>query len=182
MGSATLQTARKLIKCRTAPVLFFLSVGIKLNIMSLYNMMNGVNQLTFFVLPMLGKHPNEYPRFRDFFLQDEEHPEYDNYLHVYTRCGGGNRGCDFGEEELMKHPNFVATFDDSYDCTYGTYVFSVPTEWKDDFEKIITGKLLDISDEYKVQIYKVFPKLEEKLKEMFKKAGEEKNKTTTTAD
>ena len=34
MGSATLQTARKLIKCITAPVLF-LSVGIKLNNMIL---------------------------------------------------------------------------------------------------------------------------------------------------
>ena len=132
-------------------------------------MMNGVNQLTFFVLPMLGKHPNEYPRFRNFFLKDEEHPKYDNYLHVYTRVGGGNRGCNFGEEELMKHPNFVTTFDDSYDNTYGTYVFSVPSEWKADFDKIVSGKILEISDDYKNQIYKVFPKLEEKLKGMFEK-------------
>jgi len=144
--------------------------------MSMYNMMNGVSQLTFFVLPMLGKHPDEYPRFRDFFLKDEEHPEYDYYLHVYTRVGGGNRGCDFGEEELMKHPNFVTTFDDSFDSTYGTYIFSVPDEWKDDFEKITTGKILEISDAYKNQIYKVFPKLEEKLKSMFEKALGEKIK------
>ncbi len=33
--------------------------------MSLYNMINGVNPATFFILPMLGKHPDEYPRFRD---------------------------------------------------------------------------------------------------------------------
>lgn len=144
--------------------------------MSMYNKMNGVSQLTFFVLPMLGKHPDEYPRFRDFFLKDGEHPKYDNYLHVYTRVGGCNRGCGFGEEELMKHPNFVTTFDDSYDSTYGTYIFSVPDEWKEDYEKITTGKILEISDAYKNQIYKVFPKLEEKLKSMFEKAIEEKTK------
>lgn len=36
--------------------------------MSLYNMINGVNPATFIILPMLGKHPNEYPRFRDCFI------------------------------------------------------------------------------------------------------------------
>lgn len=144
--------------------------------MSLYNMMNGVSQLTFIVLPMLGKHPNEYPRFRDCFLKDEEHPEYDNHIHVYTRVGGGNRGCGYGEEELMKHPNFVTTFDDNFDCTYATYVFSVPDEWKEDFDKIVKGKMLEISDDYKKQIYKVFPKLEEKLKKMFKEALAKKEK------
>ena len=118
---------------------------------------------------MLDKHTDEYPRYRNCFLKDPEHPEYDNHIHVYTRVGGNNRGCDFGEEELMKHPNFVTTFDDNEDNTYGTYVFSVPEEWKKDFDKIINGKLLEISDEYKEQIYKVFPKLETKLKEMFDK-------------
>jgi hypothetical protein len=37
--------------------------------MSLYNMMNGANPATFFILPMLGeKHPEQYPRFRDCFV------------------------------------------------------------------------------------------------------------------
>ena len=71
--------------------------------MSLYNLVQGVTSAVFFVLPMLGKHPDEYPRFRDCFLKDAEHPEYDNHIHVYTRVGGGNRGCDFGEDELYKH-------------------------------------------------------------------------------
>ena len=57
--------------------------------MSVYNMMFGVNQTcVFFILPMLGRHPDKYPRFRDCFLSDEEHPEYDNYIHVYPRVGG----------------------------------------------------------------------------------------------
>lgn len=40
--------------------------------MSLYNMVNGMNQATFFVLPMLGRHPDEYPRFRDCFAGKTE--------------------------------------------------------------------------------------------------------------
>lgn len=72
--------------------------------MSLYNMIHGMNPIAFFVLPMLGdKHPDEWPRFRDVFLKDEEHPEYDMFIHVYTRVGGGNRNEGYGEEELYKH-------------------------------------------------------------------------------
>ena len=132
--------------------------------MSLYNMVYGVNPITFFLLPMLGdKHSDEYPRFRNCFLKDEECPKYDNYIHVYTRVGGGNRGCDFGEEELMEHPNFVTTFDDSFDSTYATYVFSIPDKWKADFKLLLDGKMEDISKELKNQIDKVFPKLKGKL-------------------
>jgi len=60
--------------------------------MSLYNMMFGVNQATFYILLMLGKHPEEYPRFRDCFISETEHPQYDNMIHIYTRVGGNNRG------------------------------------------------------------------------------------------
>jgi len=135
--------------------------------MSLYNLINGVTPYAFFILPMLGKHPDEYPRFRNCFLKDEEHPQYDNHIHVYTRVGGGNRGCGYNEEELYKHPNFVATFDDNFDSTYATYVFSVPTQWKDDFDKIVGGKTKEISAAYKAELYRVFPKLKKKFDELF---------------
>lgn len=135
-------------------------------------MMNGVNQIcVFFIMPMLGKHPDEYPRFRDCFIKDEEHPEYDNHIHVYTRVGGGNRGCGYGEDKLSEHPNFVTTFDDSFDSTYGTYVFSVPDEWKDDFEKILSGDLKGVSKEYQLKVREVFPKIEEKLDGLWGKAA-----------
>jgi hypothetical protein len=128
--------------------------------MSLYQLLNGVSQIgVFFVLPMLGKHPDEYPRFRDCFIKDEEYPQYDNHIHIYTRVGGANRGQGFGEEKLLSHPNFVATFDDSFDSTYGTYVFSVPDEWKEDFEKVINADLKNVSIEYQAQVRKVYPKL-----------------------
>jgi len=126
-------------------------------------MLMGVNPCTIFILPMLDKHPDEYPRFRDCFLANEEHPEYDDYIHVYTRVGGGNRGCGKGEEELMKLPNFITTFDDSFDSTYATYVFSVPDRWQDDFKKIRNGQLKEVSTDYQNKVREVFPKLKDKL-------------------
>lgn len=130
--------------------------------MSLYNMLNGVNPATFVILPMLGeKHPDQYPRFRDCFIDGEE-------IHIYTRVGGGNRNCGFGEEELQAHPNYLRDEDDDFDSTYATYIFSVPEQWKSDFDKIVAGKLLEISQEYKDRLYKVFPKLTEKFNETFK--------------
>ena len=55
--------------------------------MSLYNMINGVQPAAFFVLPMLGKHPDEYPRFRDCFIgkvnSDEEIDQFGIPLHKH---------------------------------------------------------------------------------------------------
>ena len=129
--------------------------------MSLYNMINGVNPATFFILPMLGeKHPDNYPRFRDCFVDNNE-------IHVYTRVGGGNRNCEFGEEELQQHPNYLRDFDDEYDSTYATYVFSIPDEFKNDFDLITSGKIKEISETYKERLYKVYPKLKDTFDKIF---------------
>lgn len=127
--------------------------------MSLYNSIMGVNPATFLILPMLGRHPDEYPRFRDCFVNEEKQ------IVVFTRVGGGNRGEGFGEEKLYKDPNFVKTYDDDFDCTYGYYIFNVPNEWKEDFDHIM--KKEKFSQSYIEQMIKVFPKLEEKLKTMY---------------
>lgn len=130
--------------------------------MSLYNMLSGVNPATFFILPMLGeKHPDEYPRFRDCFVSEE------NEIHVYTRVGGGNRNCGYGEEELQSHPNFLRDEDDEFDTTYATYVFCVPEDWKNDFELITSNRIKEISQAYKDRLYKVYPKLKETFDKLF---------------
>lgn len=129
--------------------------------MSLYNMINGVNPATFFILPMLGeKHPDNYPRFRNCFVDNNE-------IHVYTRVGGRNRNCEFGEEELQHHPNYLRDFDDEYDSTYATYVFSIPDEFKNDFDLITSGKIKEISESYKERLYKVYPKLKDTFDKIF---------------
>lgn len=131
-------------------------------------MINGVNSATFFILPMLGKHYSEYPRFRDCFTKNKEHPEHDGCIHVYTRVGGGNRDSGYGEEELYEDPNFITSFDDSFDGTYATYVFRVPQQWKADFEKITAGKVADVSEEYQKELRRVYPKLKDTFNKIFK--------------
>jgi hypothetical protein len=136
--------------------------------MSLYNMVHGVKPAAFFILPMLGKHPDEYPRFRDCFTSDKEWPEYDDHIHVYTRTGGGNREYYYDENrEMQLHPEFVIDFDDSFDSTFASWVFRVPDKWKADYDKINSGELRDISEEYKSELYRVYPKLTDKLDELF---------------
>ncbi len=148
--------------------------------MSLYNMVNGMNPATFFILPMLGKHPDEYPRFRDCFVGSvalrvvgsEDTPEYNNCIMVYTRVGGDNRESYVDEvAEMQSDPNFVGDFDDDFDCTYATYVFNVPEKWKPDFDLIMVGKFAEVSEEYKSHLKTIFPKLVDTFDKIFTKEG-----------
>lgn len=139
--------------------------------MSLYNMINGVNPVAFFILPMLGKHPDEYPRFRDCFLADESHPEYDDHIHVYTRTGGGNReGYEAENAAMVAMPGYVADFDDDFDSTFASWVFKVPELWAEDFAKFKDGRAAEFSDAYKAELNRVYPKLADKFAELFASA------------
>jgi hypothetical protein len=124
--------------------------------MSLYNMMMGFNPACVVILPMLGRKEDEYPRFRDCFITDEGN------IAIYTRVGGGNRKCGYGEEELYNDENFITTYDDEYDNTYGTYEFKVPEKWKADFNLIINGMYCEVSQEYVDYVKEFYPKLAEK--------------------
>lgn len=131
--------------------------------MSLYNMLMGFNPACIYLLPMLGRKQEEYPRFRDCFLEDGK-------IAVYTRVGGNNRGCGYGEEKLYEDPNFVTTYDDDFDSTYATYLFNVPEKWKSDFNKILNGKVMEVSDDYYNYVCDFYPLLNEKgiIKKIFR--------------
>lgn len=121
--------------------------------MSLYNMINGYNPACLLILPMLGRKQEDYPRFRDCYVTDE------NNIAIYTRVGGGNRNCGFGEEALYDDENFIKTYDDEFDNTYATYEFKVPDRWKNDFDKILNSKMSDVSNEYIEYLKNFYPKL-----------------------
>ena len=122
--------------------------------MSLYNAIMGYNPACVMILPMLGRHSNEYPRFRDCFVTDDF-----QRIQIYTRVGGGNRNCGFGEEKLYDDPNYVRTYDDEDDSTYGYYEFNVPEEWKQDFVHIIDGDMASVSDKYVDHVKSFYPEL-----------------------
>lgn len=136
--------------------------------MSLYNMINGFNLACVVILPMLGRYPNEYPCFRDCFVTEEKD------IAIYTRVGGGNRDCGFGEEELYKDPHFIRTYDDDYDPTYGYYEFSVPSKWQPDFNLIMSDKLSDVSDDYVQYVKEFYPQLAQEgvIDKIFKNISE----------
>ena len=121
----------------------------------LYNIINGYNIACVLILPMLGRKQEEYPRFRDCFVKD-------GMIAIYTRVGGGNRGCGFGEEELYKDPNFIKTYDVDFDSSYATYLFNVPEKWKPDFNKIMDGNSKEVSDDYYNYVKEFYPVLAEK--------------------
>lgn len=121
----------------------------------LYNLIRGYSPACVLLMPMLGRTENQYPRFRDCFLSEDE-----SKIVIYTRVGGKNRGLGYGEEELIKDPNFFRTYDDDYDNTYGYYEFNVPEQWSEDFKKIIKGDLLNVSDEYVSKVKEIFPLLD----------------------
>ena len=124
--------------------------------MSLYNMMNGFNLACLYFMPMLDRKQDEWPRFRDCFITE------DNTIAIYTRVGGRNRDCGFGEVRLYEDPHFIKTYDDDFDNTYATYEFSVPDKWKEDFQRIINGELEKVSEAYVEQVKHIFPLLTEK--------------------
>lgn len=124
----------------------------------LYNALFGWNPACVLLAPMLtDENPQSFfPRFRDCFLSDDK-----EHIEIYTRVGGGNR--EYYEEEihrLCSMPTYVYDVDDDFDCTYATFTFSVPDEWKDDFKHITSGEYGAVSDRYIERMQKCFPKLD----------------------
>jgi hypothetical protein len=133
--------------------------------MSLYNALFGVNDMAPLLLKILDISPKgkwRAGRFRDIYLNEDG-----TRILLYTRNGGGNRehwgdgyeengeclcpGCVI-EKHLPKHPNYLCDYDDSFDCTYATIVFSVPEEYQEDLKKLAKSPRLapeTISERFK---------------------------------
>lgn len=138
--------------------------------MSLYNMVNGFNPAVALILPMIGEKPGDFPRFRDCFTQDEDHPEYDNFIQVYTRTGGNNReGYADQIADVRKNPYYVDDYDDSFDSTYMTFVFRLPDEWKADYDKLLNDDHKNTSPEYQAMVRAAYPGYQEAFDFLFEK-------------
>jgi hypothetical protein len=127
--------------------------------MSFYNIMHGRNQIETFVLPFIPGFPGA-PRFRDCFLAGDDYTLEDRKVLYYTRAGGNNRD-DYEEEidALQEHPQYETDYDDSFDNTYATFVFSVPEEWHGDYDALAAGNYVKFSDNYKDAIRLIFKQM-----------------------
>ena len=136
--------------------------------MSLYNLINGMNTAAAVALsPFLPRKATDFPRFRDIFLEAEDYYGDDGDIFIYTRMGGGNRDCWYdGEKDcdcpgcdasrLEGHVQCVDRYDDTYDCTYSTFVWRVSDEDRPDFEALMEGRSADLSDRYKSRLKEMF--------------------------
>lgn len=102
----------------------------------MYNALGLSNsQLVAVFLKMAGLEAEEIPRFRDCY------PSKDGKtIIVYTRTGGNNR--DEYEEDLevlYNKDNFVEDYDDEFDNTYMSLIFTPLPEWKEDLVSIVTN-------------------------------------------
>ena len=127
--------------------------------MSLYNELFGYSSPCLWFLPMLGKTPTSYPRFRDCFIGHEKYPEkYDGCILIYCRIGGGNREYHAEDiEELRNLPGYIEDFDDEFDKTYAFFVYKCPEEFIEDYEKLNKGDNINISKAYKTRIFDIYP-------------------------
>lgn len=154
---------------------------------NMYQLVHGVSPATFFILPMLGKHADEYPRFRDCFvqrhsfqmkddlpiMQPDEIVSMPDKIYVLTRLGGGNREAYAKEiEALRKSSYYEEDYDDRFDNTYATFVFRVPGKWREDYELVTSGQVERISQEYREELYRVYPKLKSKFDNLFDASDE----------
>ena len=119
--------------------------------MSLYNLLHGMNATAVMLLsPFAPTRIDNFPRFRNVFLEDEDAPNPADF-YVYTRMGGGNCNCyaetcyadldDCGcgacyALELESSQYCVDRYDDGFDCTYCTFSFHVSNEDQADFEVV----------------------------------------------
>lgn len=124
--------------------------------MSLYNLIAGYNPLSGSLMAMLGFSTRDAGRFRDCYLQRSEDGQLE--IHVYTRNGGGNRP-DYVDAslKLMGHPAFLREYDDSYDTTYRSYVFTIPNG--PEFPGIAPGARAGVIRQMLEDLVKVDPEL-----------------------
>lgn len=106
--------------------------------MSLYNLLFDKNPLAPLLLKILeidqpgGKYKSG--RFRDTYLNAKG-----TKIILLTRNGGNNREGYF-PKNILKHPNYLTDYDDSFDSTYCYIEFSVPGKFQEALKKLAPGK------------------------------------------
>lgn len=125
--------------------------------MSMYNMLFGRNPASKLLLAMLDLTEGDTGRFRDCYLQED--PENGLVIVIYTRNGGGNREAyEDVTSALQDHEEYITDYDDDFDNTYASYVFSVPEKFKETAKELAKlGAKQDMSpaDKFKALIEKL---------------------------
>ena len=134
--------------------------------MSLYNLLYGRNTLAECLLPMINLTPDDFPRYRDTYIDDANNDNNntnntDYKLIVHTRTGGGNREeYEDDNNELTLNPYYTHDEDDQDDSTYANFYFRIPNEFKGDVDKLVQNKITNInelSENYRSKLNDMMP-------------------------
>jgi hypothetical protein len=113
------------------------------------------------LLAMLGFESfGDVGRFRDAWVErgGDDQP----VIAIYTRNGGGNRGCwgehldgpctgCIAEHELPQHPLYLRDADDEFDTTYATFYFRAPEEHRELLREVM-GDPVDMDERWQAAI------------------------------
>ena len=116
--------------------------------MGMYSLVHGQNPIGPDLLLVLGLTTADVGRYRDAFVSNGQ-------IAVYTRNGGGNRdhwdddrdegsSCDctgcIATYRLPAHPLYLRDEDDDFHCTYATFYFRVPDDWRERLSQFDIGE------------------------------------------
>lgn len=127
-------------------------------------MLFGVNPMAGILLQALNIKPDDVPRFRDCYLDNNDGKPR---IGLHTRTGGGNRNHYESAErakandpegehtgpwnsDLRKLPGYQYDEDDNFDCTYATFYYDVPPAFASIIETLreISGSTLNPADRW----------------------------------
>lgn len=95
-------------------------------LMSLYNMLFGVNPFADSLLKIIGVNRENVTRFRDCVLRDAD-GDFHKQIVIHTRTGGPHRKTfEHGNDMLRMIPGYVRDADDTFDYTYANFFYEVP--------------------------------------------------------
>lgn len=143
--------------------------------MSLYNIIAGRNDALVIAFSVIlnMRIDQEFPRFRDIFLQADDCKIKDYDAIIYTRMGGLNFECwDDNKPDctcaacklkkmIETYPWIIGHYDDELDETYKNLVIKLTPEQKEILETIQAEGL----EPFREQVEKLFPRKEQESKE-----------------
>lgn len=115
---------------------------------------------TAYFLPMLFKELDDIPMYKGTFVGDEEKPELNHHIFILCTFHGSIDQKAF-EDYMSDSDLFVTLY---YPDDYTTmFVYDIPPEREEDYNKCMAGKYSKLSDEFKKKIVR-FWKLNEQDK------------------
>lgn len=126
-----------------------------------------------FLLPILGKQPEWYPRFRGVHLEDPSRPEWDGKLQIACYVGGVYKADYMDHIEIVrKHPNYIGEYEDA-DANLMFFAFTYDHSFDADIELIKVGNFKSTSKDYQdlcKRIYADTPQLVAMMEDWFQNA------------